>query len=63
MTELEKEAQGYVEMFTYIRTSGRYYWTESFTDEDTGKLINVERSRPVKVDAIWDEIAVKTLVI
>jgi len=32
---------------------GRIHWNEDFKDEDTGKLITIERSQLVKVDGEW----------
>lgn len=42
---------------------GRFYWYQSMTDEGTGKVIKIERSRPIKENGKWDDIAVINLVI
>ncbi|SEA59360.1 hypothetical protein SAMN05192529_13139 [Arachidicoccus rhizosphaerae] len=36
------------------RMVGRVNWVENFRDEDTGKLIPVDRSRIVKINGEWD---------
>jgi hypothetical protein len=33
---------------------GRIHWNENFKDEDTGEVITIERSQPVRVDGKWD---------
>jgi hypothetical protein len=45
---------------TYLE--GRFYWMQDFKDQDTGKIIKIERSRPIKENDTWDEIAVVSLV-
>jgi len=42
---------------------GRFYWMQDFKDDDTGQVIKIERSRPVKENEEWDNIAVVNLVI
>lgn len=42
---------------------GRYHWLETFTDEDTGQKVDIERSRPVRENGVWDNIALSTLVL
>jgi hypothetical protein len=42
---------------------GRFYWIQHFKDDDTGQVIKIERSRPVKENEKWDSIAVINLVI
>jgi hypothetical protein len=32
---------------------GRIHWREDFTDEDTGEVITIARSRVVRVDGEW----------
>lgn len=32
---------------------GRIHWKEDFKDEDTGKVITIERSMAVRVDGEW----------
>ncbi len=32
---------------------GRIYWKEGFKDEDTGKIIMIERSQSVRVNGEW----------
>ena len=32
---------------------GRIHWKESFNDEDVGKLIEIKRSRIVRIDGKW----------
>ena len=41
---------------------GRVYWMQSFKDEDTGEIIEIERSRPVKENDQWDNVAVLALI-
>jgi hypothetical protein len=36
---------------TYLE--GRIYWIDKFKDEDTGKTIDIERSRAVRIDGEW----------
>jgi hypothetical protein len=44
-----------------ILKQGTLYFTEFFTDGDTGKKIPVERSLVVKTDDVWDEFNLKRM--
>lgn len=44
-TERFKEGRKY-----FDRLVGRQYWMEGFSDEDTGKIIQIKRSRLVSID-------------
>lgn len=35
------------------RLVGRIHWRESFTDDDTGKIIRFERSEAVRINGEW----------
>lgn len=35
---------------------GRVYWMETFTDDDTGEKIKIERSECVTIDGVWQSV-------
>lgn len=41
---------------------GRFYWIQNFQTAD-GRECEIERSRPIKENDEWDEIAIKSIVI
>ena len=36
------------------RLVGRIHWNEDFKDDDTGDVVTIERSRPVRIDGNWN---------
>ena len=41
---------------------GRFNWKQDFKDNDTNEIFRINRSRPVKENNQWDEIAVLALI-